>query len=692
MPPENPENRAVAEHQRRLFAFSLGLFFQRRVRQILARAGWKISFGIPVRKDDAVAVWGRKPVSRRGRWVARRRHKQLLTIEDAFLRSVRTGRQGDRPHGVVIDRTGIYFDTANPSDLRSILMSANSFDAALLARATKGIDVLRRRKLSKYNGFQSSDADLPDGFVLVTDQTRGDASVRLGRADESSFRRMLEAARNDHPDRKILIKTHPETRAGKRKGYFSHLDTDDQVLIFDEPVSPWDLFAKAHAVYCVTSQLGMEAIFAGHRPVVFGAPFYSGWGLSEDRIELPPKAVQLTREHLFAAAYLIYPTWYDPFADQLCDFEKVADLLEARKRAFEEDSKPKVFHRMRLWKRGFLRRYFSSAQAELRFCEHQTAAIKQASEQGSELAIWAAKETPDLAGICAQNNIVLVRIEDGFIRSSGLGANLVRPMSLVTDRSGIYYDATQPSDLETLIARSGDLPEADLARARALRRNLVRAGLSKYNLERQQACLDVTSPQEILLVVGQVEDDASIRLGAGEIRTNLDLIKAARAANPEAFLVYKPHPDVESGLRSGSISLSGINVLADHIAENADIIGLIEQCDQLWTMTSLAGFEALLRDKKVTCTGMPFYAGWGLTRDIGLQCPRRRVPVSLDGLVHAALIAYPRYWDPVTGIACPVEVVLARLVAGNTGTGGAVATRLLAKVQGLFASYAHVWR
>ncbi len=108
-------------------------------------------------------------------------------------------------------------------------------------------------------------------------------------------------------------------------------------------------------------------------------------------------------------------------------------------------------------------------------------------------------------------------------------------------------------------------------------------------------------------------------------------------------------------------------------------------------MTSLMGFEALMRGVKVTTTGAPFYAGWGLTRDLGTPPERRTARPTLAGLVHATLIDYPRYFDPVTRSACPVEVVVDRLAAGKVPHPGP-ANRLLAKLQGLFASYAGLWR
>jgi len=70
----------------------------------------------------------------------------------------------------------------------------------------------------------------------------------------------------------------------------------------------------------------------------------------------------------------------------------------------------------------------------------------------------------------------------------------------------------------------------------------------------------------------------------------------------------------------------------------------------------------LLRGVPVTCWGTPFYAGWGLTEDRAPLPPGRRgVPRTLDELVAAALILYPRYLDPVTLLPCPPEVMMERL-------------------------------
>ena len=78
-------------------------------------------------------------------------------------------------------------------------------------------------------------------------------------------------------------------------------------------------------------------------------------------------------------------------------------------------------------------------------------------------------------------------------------------------------------------------------------------------------------------------------------------------------------------------------------------------------MTSLSGFDALLRGKRVVVYGRPFYAGWGLTED-RLSIPRRQRQLTLDALVAGALLRYPIYWDPILKGYTTCEAVLRNIV------------------------------
>jgi capsular polysaccharide export protein len=150
-------------------------------------------------------------------------------------------------------------------------------------------------------------------------------------------------------------------------------------------------------------------------------------------------------------------------------------------------------------------------------------------------------------------------------------------------------------------------------------------------------------------------------LGGQGLTSNLELLKRVRAISPGARIIYKPHPDVQAGHRRGAIADEQCLKVADHIVRNQPISGLIDAVDEVHVNTSLAGFEALLRGKPVTTHGVPFYAGWGLTTDLGSVPARRTARRGLDELVAAALLVYPRYLDPVTGLPCPPEILIRRL-------------------------------
>ena len=672
----------------RRLRFLNGGFLNPSLRRILAAAGHDLRPGLP-RAGEGVIVWGRSPTAWRGEAAAARHNAPLIRVEDAFLRSLRPGRMGDAPLGLLIDPLGVHFDAAAPSRIEHLLTTDPLDDSNLLSRARDGMARLIASDLSKYNIHDPDLPPPPPGYVLLIDQTRGDASIRHSGATAATFQTMLAFAREEHPRARILIKTHPETRLGLRPGHFDPAALPPNVALLTDAVSPWKLLEGAIAVYTVSSQMGFEAILAGHRPRVFGQPFYAGWGLTLDEQPVPRRRRTLTRAQLFAGAMILAPTWFDPCRGRICRFEEAVDQLEAETRAWRADRAGYVAFGMRLWKRGPLQQVFGRHRPVI-FARRPDHAVAQAQKTGRRLMVWAGK-APDPA----PPEMPLLRVEDGFLRSRGLGAELVPPLSLVTDDLGIYYDPRRESRLERLILAPP--PPGGLDRAGRLVARITALGLSKYNLPATP--LPDLPPGHRILVPGQVEDDASIRLGGGDIRTNQALLKAVRSAHPAAVILYKPHPDVEAGLRPGAVAAADLARIADAVLHHADPLALIAACDEVWTMTSTLGFEALLRGKPVTTLGAPFYAGWGLTRDLGPVPPRRlRRPdgslqprPTLAAFVHAALIAYPRYFDPVTRRPCPPEVALDRLAQGGGPSPGPL-NRGLSKLQGLFAGHAHLWR
>lgn len=321
---------------------------------------------------------------------------------------------------------------------------------------------------------------------------------------------------------------------------------------------------------------------------------------------------------------------------------------------------------MAWWKKAEIRRFLWTPGTSLRFVSSARRALDVASANGGALAVWPSRVSPKLIAMAKGRGVPLVRVEDGFVRSVGLGSDLVPPASIVVDRQGIHFDPTGPSDLETILAQTRFEPEL-LARARRLVDRIVTAGISKYaSGDGQTDGLPVRlSSVRRVLVPGQVEDDMSVLAGGGGLASNLELLRRVRALEPDAEIWWRPHPDVEAGHRNGSIPDEAALGYADRIVRGGGIAPLLERVDAVHVLTSLTGFEALLRGCDVTCHGTPFYAGWGLTRDLGEVPPGRGRTLSLEELAAGVLILYPRYLDPVTLLPCPPEILVQRMAQND---------------------------
>ena len=287
-----------------------------------------------------------------------------------------------------------------------------------------------------------------------------------------------------------------------------------------------------------------------------------------------------------------------------------------------------------------------------------------------------------------KRGVPLVRMEDGFIRSVGLGSNFQWPYSLVLDRQGIYYDPTQTSDLETILQQLPQRVDHDelCRRARALREFIVQKGLTKYNVGQSEFSRHWPSDRRVLLVPGQVEDDASVRLGGCGLAGNLALLWEVRRRNPDAFIIYKPHPDVEVGNRKGNMADAETLRVADEIVRDVRMDVLLGMVDEVHTLTSLTGFEALLRGVKVCAYGGPFYAGWGLTEDYAVErsfLGRRTARLTLDELTAGVLLLYPSYYDWQTAGFCTAEDVCSRLLQDGGQMKGKYLVRVFAALRAL---------
>ena len=307
-------------------------------------------------------------------------------------------------------------------------------------------------------------------------------------------------------------------------------------------------------------------------------------------------------------------------------------------------------------------RYASGWDAMWGFTRH---ALRLLTDRRSKVYVWSHQEPIAVSIFCRLFKIPLIRVEDGFLRSVQLGAMRVPPLSLCFAEKALYFDATAESELEQILQTYNFADNSKLMeRARNGMAALISSRLSKYNSGQSYDIKNIygekTKPR--VLVVGQVEGDMSIIKGMSRKISNNEFVRAVVAENSDSQVIYKPHPEVIKGLRkkpkqSNPDDVRDICLVLD---EDVALADAFETIDRVYTMTSLAGFEALIRRLPVFCFGMPFYAGWGVTND-RQTCLRRTQRRSVEEIFAAAYILYPRYINPETGADLNFEEALALL-------------------------------
>jgi capsular polysaccharide export protein len=640
--------------------------------------GVPVSYGLKARPGDVVVGWGEKDNTERARAYAHKNHLPYWRLEDGFIGYLNHPAIDNRRLSLVVDKCGIYYDAHGSSDLEKLLNSDDWITPELMKRSRAAMARMRRWRISKYNqsAFDLSgelEARL-DAFkgpkVLVVDQTFGDKSIQHGMGSDTMFKEMLTEALEENPTSLVVVKVHPDVMIGTKQGHFDikaeATRDNERILFVAEDCNPHALMDKVDHVYVVTSQLGFEGLLAGKKVTCFGVPFYAGWGLTHDRQLCENRATNRSLEQLFAAAFILYCRYLNPFTGEVAELEDILDILVAERQMTRPNAARFIAAGFSLWKRGFLPEFFGSAVQKTIFTT-PCALEKFDYQPGDSVVVWGRNH--DKQVLTVPSGVPVWRMEDGFLRSVGLGSDLRRPSSLVFDQTGIYYDGSAPSDLETFL-NTHDFDAHDLRRGAVLRDNLLNLRVSKYNVG-EQAGLDFKTQAAgrlIILVPGQVEGDASLEFGSPQVNKNADLLLAVRGAHPDAFIVYKPHPDVMSGNRTGHVAASIVSECADVVVENTDIIDCLDAVDSVHTMTSLTGFEALLRGLEVVTYGMPFYAGWGLTTD-RMVLASRTAKLSLDALVYGVLCVYARYVAWPSGKGSGPEALVAALAATDRPKG-----------------------
>ncbi|EAL2746346.1 capsular polysaccharide biosynthesis protein [Campylobacter coli] len=612
-----------------------------------------------ITKEDVFVGWGRKKSGLKAVELAKKHNVKFLLLEDGFLRSLNLGVENSPSFSIVKDEIGIYYDATAPSKLENIL-NTYEFSSEELEQAKKAIELIKKEKLSKYNNNLCLPKELfnaNEERVLIITQVANDTSLKFGLADNFSTQDIINEAIKENPNAKIYIKIHPDVLSSKKQSDFNAQDLPSKCVVIKENYNPIELLSHFKKVYTKTSGMGFEALMLKQECVCYGMPFYAGWGLTQDKQMCKRRLKKRSLEEVFCAAYILYSEYFNPYLNQKSDIFDTIYTLAKYKKIEQANSNTLYFLGFTLWKRWFMRPFFKAKNNKIIFLNSLDELYKANLNPEDKIFIWGKKYDKTLLAKDFSNEIFLV--EDGFLRSVFLGSDLTRPFSLIVDSKGLYVDPNHPSDLEELL-QNHEFDESLKQRAKKLITTITQNKFSKYNGLKHET-LNFNTNKKIILIPAQVEDDASMILGGAGYDT-LKLLQSVRAANKDAFVVFKPHPDVLSGNRKGLKDKDIILKYCDEIIENVSIDSAINACDEVHTITSTSGFDALLRGKKVVVYGKPFYAGWGLTQDVN-RITRRTRMLNLEELVAGVLILYPRYIHPKSKNLCEVELALDIMLA-----------------------------
>ncbi|EOH5125321.1 capsular polysaccharide biosynthesis protein [Campylobacter jejuni] len=623
---------------------------------------------LKIKKDDLFFGWGRKKSGLKAMNLAKKYKAKFILLEDGFIRSLNLGVENSPSFSMVKDDIGIYYDATMPSKLENLLNTCEFKDEEI-KQAKKAIELIKKYKISKYN----NNLDIPDDYfqkdekrVLIITQTANDASLEFGLAKGFKTVDMIKDAIKENPDSKIYIKIHPDVLSGKKQSDLDINSLPKECILITENFNPIALLEFFDKVYTKTSGMGFEALMQGCECVCYGMPFYAGWGLTKDKLECKRRMQKRSLEEVFYAAYILYSEYFNPYLNQKSNIFDTIQTLAKYKDIEKANSNRLFMLGFTLWKRYFIRPFFKAKDNKIIFLNSLKSLARYKLKENDKFFIWGkridynALKTTLIKKAQDENLLHFIPkislVEDGFIRSISLGSDLTRPFSLNVDDKGLYIDPNKASKLEELL-QNEIFDENMLNRAKNIIKILLENRFSKYNgLKHENLKINAKIGQKIILIPAQVEDDVSMILGGFGLST-LDLLKEVRAKNQDAYIIFKPHPDVLSGNRVGLKDETLILEFCDEIVKDCSIDSAIKIADEIHTITSTSGFDALLRAKKVFTYGMPFYAGWDLTKD-KYRCERRTRKLSLEELVAGALIIYPRYINPKTKTLCEIEVCL----------------------------------
>lgn len=173
---------------------------------------------------------------------------------------------------------------------------------------------------------------------MVVDQAFADQSIINSGADIETFKHMLLSAIKENPKNKICVKVHPESMTGGRAGFYTpelikevETITNTKIHKLTQPINPIILLKNVKKVYTCSSGLGFEALMCKKPVVCFGAPFYAGFGLTDDRNKNTNHVCNIPIEYMVYVVFEKFSVFKNPVSNiRMTTIEAIKYLTQLR--------------------------------------------------------------------------------------------------------------------------------------------------------------------------------------------------------------------------------------------------------------------------------------------------------------------------------------------------------------------------
>lgn len=580
-------------------------------------------------KKTIVLGWGYQEETEDLFKLSKKNNLNFHRLEDGFIKSYISGEEDSLSHSIVMDKKGMYYNTSSENDFKELCLKV-PFKKKSEEEVSEIINRIIVNSVSKYNKEKNkSSLEVKGKNVLLISQVKGDSSLKFGKVEDISTEDILKDIKErEGTNTNIYVKIHPGSLL---EGKESSIDLDKckeaGCLFIEGEYDNFNLLKKFDAIYTKTSQLGFESLLLGKPTYVYGIPYYSQYGLTNDLNKEAKLIKNLTKEELFYFAYIEYSFYYSHLDKRTTDIDKSLDSIIFYKNHLNKIDKDLILLDFKDKDKSFIRGLTQSYRALKR------AFIKSKDFLGTSTDLLVSYENKTNL---SRNSIT---VSKGVLEDIEVSKEEKENYSMIFDELGIYYDPEKKSGFEKILLNKKGLSSYEDKRIINLVEKIKENQISiKSKLKASKLALKKQAYKKYILIPGQIEEDISIK--AGGLGMNMSkLIENVRSKNIDSFIIYKPHEDVLSGKEKGISEHSD----CDYIAYTESIESLMDIADEVHVLTSIVGFDALLNGKATYVYGHPFYCGWGLTKDLS-NAPMRRTAKTLNELAYSFYIDYATYY------------------------------------------------